>query len=75
MIQKELERQVLSLSDEDRVQLVELLWESLATSDARARAEKWAAEAERRLDAVQSGRLPLFDAATVFEEMRDSLRR
>jgi putative addiction module component (TIGR02574 family) len=65
----------LALPEEDRVRLVELLWESLTPRNVQARAEKWPAESERRLDAVQAGRLPSIDAAKVFQELRESLRR
>ena len=66
VIRTELETEVLALPEEDRVRLVELLWESLTPRDVQARAEKWSAESERRLDAVQAGRLPSIDAAKVF---------
>ena len=71
----ELETEVLALPESDRVRLVELLWESLIPHDARGRAENWAAESERRLDAVRAGLMPSIDAAKVFQELRESLRR
>jgi putative addiction module component (TIGR02574 family) len=75
VIRSELETEVLALPEEDRVRLVELLWESLTPRDVQARAERWAAESERRLDAVQAGQLPSIDAAKVFQELRESPRR
>jgi len=75
MIRTELETEVLALPKEDRIRLLELLWESLTPRDAQARADRWAAESERRLDAVRTGRLPSIDAAKVFQELRESLRR
>ena len=75
MIRTELETEVLALPEEDRVRLVELLWESLTPRDVQTRAESWAAESERRLDAVAAGRLPSIEAAQVFEQLRESLRR
>ena len=75
MLRTELENQVLALPEEDRVRLVELLWKSLVPSDVQERADKWAEESERRLNAIQSGQLPLVDAATVFQELRGKLRR
>ena len=69
------EHQLLSLPESDRIHLIKVLWESLVTDDARQRARKWGAESERRLDAVESGQLPLLDADEVFEELRGILGR
>jgi putative addiction module component (TIGR02574 family) len=69
------ESQLLSLPEADRIHLVEVLWESLASEDLRERTRQWAAEAERRLDAVQSGQLPLVDAGQVFQALRTKPRR
>lgn len=75
MTRTELETKVLALPEEDRVRLVELLWESLTPPDMQTRSKRWAAESERRLDAVQAGQLPSIDAAKVFQELRKSLPR
>ena len=66
----EFERKALSLSERDRLQLIEVLWNSLESSDSRKRSRKWEEEAERRLDAVDSGQLPTVSASEVFRELR-----
>ena len=71
----EFENQLLSLPESDRLHLVEVLWESLLPEGVRERSRQWADEAERRLDAVQSGRLPLVDAERVFQELREKTGR
>ena len=64
------EEKVLSLPERDRLRLIELLWNSLEPSDSRQRSQKWAEEAERRVDAVDSGLLPTIGADEVFRELR-----
>lgn len=71
----EFESRLLSLPESDRLHLVEVLWESLLPEGVRERSRKWADEAERRLDAVQSGRLPVVDAEQVFRELREKTGR
>ena len=71
----EFENQLLSLPESDRLHLVEVLWESLLPEGVQERSRQWADEAERRLDAVQSGRLPLVDAERVFQELREKTGR
>jgi putative addiction module component (TIGR02574 family) len=71
----EFESQLLSLPESDRLHLVEVLWESLLPEGVQERSRKWADEAERRLNAVQSGRLPLIDADQVFQELREKTGR
>ena len=66
----EFEEKALALSEYDRLRLVELLWNSLEPSDSRQRSEKWAEEAERRVDAVDFGQLPTAGADEVFRERR-----
>lgn len=71
----EFESQLLSLPESDRLHLVEVLWESLLPERVWERSRKWADEAERRLDAVQSGRLPLVGADQVLQELREKTGR
>lgn len=69
------ENQLLSLPETDRIHLVEVLWESLLPEDVQERSRRWAAEAERRVDAVEEGQLPLVAAEQVFQELRARSRR
>ena len=68
----DIERKALSLSERDRLQLIEALWNSLESGDSHQRSRKWSEEAERRLDAVDFGQLPTLDASQVFRELRGS---
>ena len=69
MSSSSIEEQLLSLSESDRIHLIEVLWESLVSDDIRDRTGKWVDESERRLDAVASGDLSLVDADQVFREL------
>lgn len=69
------ENQLLSLPETDRIHLVEVLWESLLPEDVQERSRRWAAEAERRVDAVEEGQLPLVAAEQAFQELRARSRR
>jgi putative addiction module component (TIGR02574 family) len=71
----EFESQFLSLPEADRIHLVEVLWESLLSAQVHERCRTWAAEAERRYDAVQTGQLPFVDADQVFQELRAKPRQ
>jgi putative addiction module component (TIGR02574 family) len=75
MSSSSIEEQLLSLSESDRIHLIEVLWESLVSDDIRDRTGKWVDESERRLDAVASGDLSLVDADQVFRELRGRLGR
>jgi putative addiction module component (TIGR02574 family) len=69
------EHQLLSLPETDRIHLVEVLWESLLPDDVHERTKRWAVEAERRVDAVRAGELPLVDAGQALQELQARHRR
>ncbi len=71
----EFESKLLALPEAERLRLVELLWNSLAPDGIQQRSHDWAAEAERRLEAADSGRLALLDAEEVFHELRETIIR
>lgn len=68
------ERDVLSLPEADRIYLLEVLWQSLWPKDSVNHMEKWMAEGERRLDEINAGTMPLVDSKQVFDDMRARLR-
>ena len=68
-----LEHQLLSLPESDRIHMIEVLWDSLLPAEAGNRVGNWVAEAERRADAVEAGQLPLMDAEQVFKEIRENI--
>ena len=56
--------EVLGLPAEERVKLIDVLWDSLSLPELKSREAAWAAESERRIDAFEAGRLTARDAAT-----------
>lgn len=67
--------QALSLSDSERTELVQRLIESL-DADRTARVEAtWAAEASRRLQAYDEGKIQSFPADEVFAALRKKVTK
>ncbi len=69
-----IQTEILGLSPGERAKLIDALWDSLASPEARAREMAWAEESERRIDAFEAGRLKARDATKVFSELRRDLR-
>jgi putative addiction module component (TIGR02574 family) len=67
--------EALNLSVAERAQLIDALWDSLATSEMKARENAWAAESERRIDAFEAGKLKARDAQAIFSELRDRFKK
>ena len=67
--------QVLSLPPKERAQLIDVLWESLASADISSREAAWAQESERRIDAFETGNLTARNAGDVFFDLRKGLRK
>jgi putative addiction module component (TIGR02574 family) len=63
--------EVLALPVEERAELVDRILDSLGETPDKERLERWAAEAESRLDAIDRGEL----AARAGEEVLADLRR
>jgi putative addiction module component (TIGR02574 family) len=61
-------QEALALPREERTRVLEALQESLEPDEEWERA--WAAEAERRMKAVNEGRAQLIPHETVFAELR-----
>ena len=71
LIQSEISR----LSDLERARLIDFLWESLDEESIKQIEEKWAAESEARIDAVERGELETLDGPTALDELRSILRK
>ena len=67
--------ELLGLPASDRAALIDVLWDSLSEPELNARESAWAAEAERRIDAFDSGALKARDAKDVFADMKKALRK
>jgi putative addiction module component (TIGR02574 family) len=70
-----IQAEALKLSAEERVKLIDVLWDSLSSPEVQSREAAWAEESERRIDAFETGKLAARDAATVFFELRNALRK
>ena len=70
-IQEEISR----LSFDERVKLIDILWESLDEARVREIEAKWAAESEERIDAADRGELQTIDGLFALRDLRDSIRK
>ena len=70
-----IQNEIPSLSPEERVKLIDLLWDSLSEPELKAREAAWAAESERRIDAFDAGKLESRDADEVLADLRKTLRK
>jgi putative addiction module component (TIGR02574 family) len=70
-----LEKEVLALPASERAKLIDLLWESLDDAEVKRREAAWAAESERRIDAVNEGKITTRPADEVLADMRKRLRK
>ena len=68
-------REALNLPPTERAKLIDALWDSLSPADMKARESAWAAEAERRVDAFDDGRLAARDSEDVLATIRQGLRK
>lgn len=67
--------EALNLPAEQRVRLIEALWDSLGSVETCLREKAWATESERRIDAFENGTLKARSADHVFSELRNRLNR
>jgi len=67
--------QILSLPCEDRIYLVDKLLESLNAPSSEEHDRLWAAEVERRIDEIDSGKVKLIPGDQVLAEVRKKLGR
>jgi putative addiction module component (TIGR02574 family) len=70
-----LEKEVLALPVEDKAKLIDLLYESFNDPETKRREAAWVAEAERRIDAINEGKIKTRPAEDVFADMRKRLRK
>lgn len=65
---------VLQLPATERVALIDLLWDSLGPEELTLREQRWAAESEERIDAVERGEVPILEGSEAISSLRRSLR-
>jgi putative addiction module component (TIGR02574 family) len=66
---------ILGLPATERVKLIDVLWESLSSTELKSREAAWAKESERRIDAFEAGKLKARDAQSVLSDLRRDLRK
>jgi putative addiction module component (TIGR02574 family) len=67
--------EILGLPAAERVKLIDVLWESLSSTELKLREAAWAEESERRIDAFEAGKLKARDAQSVLSDLRRDLRK
>lgn len=70
-----IQNEISRLSPTERVMLIDILWESLDEARVKEIEAQWAAESERRIDAVERGELPTVDGPSAIRDLRSSLRK
>ena len=70
-IQIEIQR----LSFDERLKLIDFLWDSISIPESKNRESLWAVESECRIDAFDVGKLETRDSKEVLAELRDSLKK
>ena len=64
----------MQLPTTEKVALIDLLWDSLGPEELTQREQKWAAESEERVDAVERGELSTLEGSEAISSLRRSLR-
>ena len=67
-----IEKEAMSLSEAERALLADRLLQTIGLEDDE-RVERWAQEAERRLTAIEEGRLATDDSAAVLSRLRSKV--
>jgi putative addiction module component (TIGR02574 family) len=70
-----LQKEAAALPETERAQLIDFLWQLLASADLQQRERAWAAESERRITALDEGHLTTRDAREVIDELRKKVSR
>ena len=68
-----IEHDLLNLPLDQRLRMIDVLWDSVSEPETRARESKWADESERRIDAFDAGKLTARDASAVFADLKKRL--
>lgn len=68
-----IEKEIFQLDSNERVRLIDLLWESLDDARIKEIEAKWAAESEERIDAFDRSELSAVDGPAALRELRSSL--
>ncbi|MFT5030140.1 MAG: hypothetical protein ACI9VS_002595 [Candidatus Binatia bacterium] len=69
-----MEKEAMNLSEAQRALLADRLLQTIGIED-EARVKRWGDESERRLKAIEEGRLPTDDGAAVLERLGVKTKR
>ncbi|MFT4586596.1 MAG: hypothetical protein ACI8QF_000679 [Limisphaerales bacterium] len=69
-----IEKEAMNLSEAQRALLADRLLQTIGIED-EARVKRWGDESERRLKAIEEGRLPTDDGAAVLERLGVKTKR
>ena len=69
-----IQQNIQPLPPGDKAALIDWLWENLDPAQIARREQRWADEAEDRIDAVNRGALPTVDGPAAITHLRQSLR-
>jgi hypothetical protein len=72
---EKLAEEAMTLPEDDRAALVNVLLRSLKASDPKQIELLWVEEAERRVQEVEDGTVALLDGEAVLQEVRERLQR
>lgn len=70
-----IQKEIFQLDSNERVRLIDLLWESLDDARIKEIEAKWAAESEERIDAFDRGELSAVDGPAALRDLRSSLTK
>jgi putative addiction module component (TIGR02574 family) len=71
----DIQNEIQGLSPEERVKLIDFLWDLLSVPEIKNCETSWAAESERRIAAYDAGALDARDAKEVLADLRNSLQK
>ena len=70
-----MQEEAMRLSNQERAELLDWLWETLQSEDTLQIQGRWVAETEKRIDAVDQGTLPTVNGPRAMQDLRRSLGR
>ena len=70
-----IQESVIQLPLNEKMALIDFLWDSLDQATVAQVQRRWADESEDRIDAVDRGEMKTIDGSSAIQEIRQSLRR
>jgi putative addiction module component (TIGR02574 family) len=70
-----LEKEILKLSAEEKVRMIDALWQSLDPVEQKSVDRAWLAESRDRLDAFRKGKLKALDGEDALKSIEAELKK